>query len=107
LAFSLLFLAFAFTAAALSLDGRASGDTGLDPRPIYPVTSLGIGTNSPVTLRSHGLYYFEMNADAGGVASWSPWRQTPAAVVAANSRGAPTFLSAFRVPSLPTPNSRI
>jgi YD repeat-containing protein len=40
-------------------------NTGLDPRPIYPVTPLGIGTNSPVTLRSHGLYYFEMNADAG------------------------------------------
>ncbi|MCX6913700.1 MAG: WD40 repeat domain-containing protein, partial [Verrucomicrobia bacterium] len=40
-------------------------NTGLDPRPIYPVTPLGIGTNSPVTLRSHGLYYFAMNADAG------------------------------------------
>ena len=40
-------------------------DTGLAPRPIYPVTRLPIGTNAPVTLRSHGLYYFEVDAEAG------------------------------------------
>lgn len=40
-------------------------NTGLEPRPIYPGTPLGIGTNAPVTLRSHGLYYFELNAEAG------------------------------------------
>ncbi len=52
--------------ATTHADGRVRlWDTGLDPRPIYPVTPLGIGTNSPVTLRSHGLYYFAINADAG------------------------------------------
>jgi YD repeat-containing protein len=40
-------------------------NTGLEPCPIYPVTPLGIGTNSPVTLRSHGLYYFAVDAEAG------------------------------------------
>ncbi|MCX6926611.1 MAG: WD40 repeat domain-containing protein, partial [Verrucomicrobia bacterium] len=40
-------------------------NTGLEPRPIYPVTPLPIGTNAPVTLRSHGLYYFAVDAEAG------------------------------------------
>ncbi|MEI8042754.1 MAG: WD40 repeat domain-containing protein [Verrucomicrobiota bacterium] len=39
-------------------------NTGLDPRPNYPVTTLPIGTNVPVTLRSHGLYYFAVDAQA-------------------------------------------
>jgi hypothetical protein len=39
-------------------------NTGLDPRPIYPVTPLPIGTNALVTLRSHGLYYFAVDAQA-------------------------------------------
>jgi len=37
-------------------------NTGLDPQPIYAITPLGIGANLPVTLRSHGLYYFEVEA---------------------------------------------
>jgi uncharacterized repeat protein (TIGR01451 family) len=40
-------------------------DTGLDPRPIHPVTPLPIASSVPVTLRSHGLYYFALDAEAG------------------------------------------
>ena len=40
-------------------------NTGLTPQPIYPITPLPVGSNAPVTLRSHGLYYFAVDAEAG------------------------------------------
>ena len=52
--------------ATTHVDGRVRlWDTGLTPQPRYPVTAMPIGTNLPVTLRSHGLYYFELEAQAG------------------------------------------
>jgi uncharacterized repeat protein (TIGR01451 family) len=52
--------------ATTHVDGRVRlWNTGLVPRPAQTVTSLGMGTNAPVTLRSHGLYYFELAAEAG------------------------------------------
>ena len=52
--------------ATTHVDGRVRlWNTGLEPLPIYPVTPLPIGTNAPVTLRSHGLYYFAVEAEAG------------------------------------------
>ncbi|MCX6879910.1 MAG: hypothetical protein NTW21_39815 [Verrucomicrobia bacterium] len=47
-------------------DGRTRvWDTGLTPQPLQTVTVLPLGTSAPVTLRSHGLYYFEVDASAG------------------------------------------
>ena len=47
-------------------DGRVLlWDTGLQPQPTLAVTPLLVGTNVPVTLRSHGVYYFAMDALAG------------------------------------------
>jgi YD repeat-containing protein len=47
-------------------DGRTRvWDTGLTPQPMQSVTTLALGTTAPVTLRSHGLYYFEVDAPAG------------------------------------------
>ena len=40
-------------------------DTGLTPNPTQSIAPLGFGSNAPVTLRSHGLYYFEINAEPG------------------------------------------
>ena len=52
--------------ATTHADGRVRlWDTGLSPRPAQTVTPLGMATNAPVTLRSHGLYYFEVDAEAG------------------------------------------
>ena len=45
--------------ATTHVDGRLRlWNTGLSPRPAQSITELGLGTNAPVTLRSHGLYYF-------------------------------------------------
>jgi uncharacterized repeat protein (TIGR01451 family) len=52
--------------ATTHVDGRVRlWDTGLSPRPAQTITALGMGTNAPVTLRSHGLYYFELAAELG------------------------------------------
>lgn len=52
--------------ATTHADGRVRlWDTGLSPRPTQTVIPLGMATNVPVTLRSHGLYYFEVDAKAG------------------------------------------
>jgi uncharacterized repeat protein (TIGR01451 family) len=40
-------------------------DSGQASQPLHPITPLAIGTNALVTLQSHGLYYFELDADAG------------------------------------------
>lgn len=51
--------------ATTHVDGRVRlWNTGLTPRPVYPITPLPIGTNALLTLRSHGLYYFEVDAQA-------------------------------------------
>ena len=52
--------------ATTHVDGRLRlWNTGLSPRPAQSITELGLGTNAPVTLRSHGLYYFELAAQPG------------------------------------------
>jgi RHS repeat-associated protein/uncharacterized repeat protein (TIGR01451 family) len=38
--------------------------TGLDPLALPQITPLPIGSELPLTLRSHGLYYFEIDAPA-------------------------------------------
>ena len=45
--------------------GCVCGIRGLSPRPAQTLTLLGMGTNAPMTLRSHGLYYFELAAEPG------------------------------------------
>ena len=53
--------------ATTHVDGRVRlWNTGFEPRPIYPVTTLTIGGSALFTLRSHGLYYFEVDAEARG-----------------------------------------
>jgi len=46
-------------------DGRIRlWDSGLPPNPLMEVTPLPIGSELPLTLFSHGLYYFEVDAPA-------------------------------------------
>lgn len=39
--------------------------SGLQALPLHPITPLGVGSELPVTLRSHSLHYFEVDAAAG------------------------------------------
>ncbi|MEI7900625.1 MAG: chitobiase/beta-hexosaminidase C-terminal domain-containing protein, partial [bacterium] len=53
------------TIATSHSDGRVRlWDTGLMAVPIHPITVLPIGVDVPVTMRSHGLYYFELDMPA-------------------------------------------
>ena len=47
-------------------DGTARlWDSGEPPVSVHPVVLLPLGANRPITLRSHGLYYFAVEAVAG------------------------------------------
>jgi len=39
--------------------------SGLEAIPLHPITPLAVGSELTVTLRSHGLYYFEIDAESG------------------------------------------
>jgi len=40
-------------------------ESGLSPVPVDTITPLSVGTELPITLQSHGLYYFAVEAEAG------------------------------------------
>jgi len=47
-------------------DGRVRlWQSGLEAIALHPITPLAMGSELPVTLRSHGLYYFEIDVEAG------------------------------------------